>query len=192
MAVDVNRTYMHRMFEERNSENLYIAFGNSLNHLGPAVTTRGGAWGYVTGTLYQLEDDRALVVTIDTDNARYFAIQLHDAWGRTLDPEFMTSRNNAASAVNPDGSVTYVIAAKDTGAANWLDTRGLGSGSVILRWQGITKTDDPAPALILDSRLVSLDALQTALPDRVPMMSEAGRAQELFNRRIACERRARQ
>jgi hypothetical protein len=191
MAVQVNRTYMHRMFEERNSENLYIAFGNSLNHLGPAVTTRGGAWGYVTGTLYQLEDGQALMVTIDTDDARYFAVQLHDAWGRTLDPMFMTSRNNAASAPNPDGSVTYVIAARDTGVANWLDTRGLGSGSVILRWQGITTTDDPAPGLILDSRLVALEDLRAALPEGVPMMSGEGRERELFDRRIACERRAR-
>jgi hypothetical protein len=104
---------------------------------------------------------------------------------------FMTSRNNAVSALNPDGSATYVIAAQDIGVANWLDTRGLGSGSVILRWQGITKTDDPAPALILDSRLVSLDALETALPEGVPMMSREGRDHELLARRVACERRAR-
>jgi hypothetical protein len=84
-----------------------------------------------------------------------------------------------------------VIAARDTGVANWLDTRGLGSGSVILRWQGITTTDDPAPGLILDSRLVALEDLRAALPEGVPMMSGEGRERELFDRRIACERRAR-
>jgi hypothetical protein len=191
MAVNVNRIYMHRMFEERNAENLYIAFGNAMNHLNPRVTTRGGAWGYVTGTLYQLREDDALVVTIDPDNARYFGVQLHDAWGRTLDPVFMTSRNNAVSALNPDGTATYVIAGKDPGVANWLDTRGLGSGSVILRWQGISASNDPAPALIRESAVVPLAMLEDALPEGVPMMSAAARARELRDRKIAYERRAR-
>ena len=192
MAASVNRTYMHRMFEERSDEGLYIGFGNSLNHLNPTVATRGGAWGYVTGTKYLLGDDEALVITMEPDDARYFSIQLQDAWGRTLDPRFTTNRNNSGSIPNPDETITYVITRKDPGVANWLDTRGYGSGSVIMRWQGVAASENGKPAeLIRDSRLVPFDELMNTLPDGVPMMSADARNLELQRRKLAYERRLR-
>lgn len=189
MSFEVNRTYMRRMFEESNG-NLYISFGNTLNSLKPTVATRGGAWGCVTGTLYDIPADKALVVTIKPEDSRYFAIQLHDAWGRTLDPIYMTNRNNSVSARNPDGSVTYVLSQKDPGVANWLDTRGNQSGSLIIRWQGLTLPADGSPAaLVKDAKLVALADLKSALPDGVPLEDAAGRQRELTWRKAAFERR---
>ena len=191
-AANLNRTYMHKMFEVQNDAKLYIGFNNSLNHLNPAVATRGGAWGYVTGTKYLLQDDEALVITMKPDNAKYFSIVLHDAWGRTLDPYYMTNRNNSVSKPNPDGTVTYVISARDPGVANWLDTRGYGSGSVIMRWQGVTVSKDNSPAeLITDSKVVSLNELKVSLPDGSPMVAGGGRCKELEWRKTAFERRLR-
>ncbi len=189
-ATQLNRTYMHRMFEEQNGAKLYIGFGNSLNHLNPAVATRGGAWGYVTGTRYLLGDDQAMVITMTPGDAKYFSIVLHDAWGRTLDPYSFANRNNSVSTPNPDGTVTYVIASKDPGVANWLDTGGHGSGAVIMRWQGVTVARDGSPAeLIKDSKVVALDELKMVLPEGVPMTSSAERCQALDWRKTAYERR---
>lgn len=190
-AANIIHTYMHRMFEERSDANLYIAYGNSVNHLNPNVTTRGGAWGYVTGTTYQLDHDQALLVTISTDQARYFAIQLHDAWGRTLDPALTTNRNNSVSALNADGTVTYVLAHQDPGVANWLDTMGHASGSLIMRWQGITTTGDAAPPLVREAKLCRVADLKKVLSADVPMMSAEGRKLELQRRKLAYERRLR-
>jgi hypothetical protein len=56
---------------------------------------------------------------------------------------------------NADGTVTYVIASTDPGAANWLDTTGYRDGFGILRWQAIpaTLTKD---GLIREVRIVKL------------------------------------
>lgn len=190
-AAQIILTYMHRMFEEHSGANLYIAYGNRVNHLNPRVTTRGGAWGYVTGTTYQLADDEALLVTISSDDARYYAAQLHDPWGRTLDPMFLTNRNNSVSAPNADGSVTFAICGRDPGIANWLDTRGFGAGSIILRWQGIRHSDDASPALIRESALVPIDRLRKLPPVGVRTCSAAARQRELARRFAGYERRFR-
>jgi Protein of unknown function (DUF1214) len=191
MSTMVNRTYMHRMFEEATGS-LYVSFGNTLNHLKPTVATRGGAWGYVTGTTYQIPRDKAFVVTIATDDARYSAIQLHDAWGRTLDPVYMTNRNNGISTRNPDGTITYVLSERDPGVANWLDTRGIESGSLIMRWQGVTPPADGSQAsMVRDAQLVAFDDLKSVLPKDVPMITADARRAELQRRKIAFERRLR-
>ena len=85
-----------------------------------------------------------------------------------------------------------MISARDPGVANWLDTRGYGSGSVIMRWQGVTVAkDNSSPAeLIVDSKVVSLNELKVTLADGVPMMA-GGRCQELEWRKVAYERRLR-
>lgn len=131
------------------------------------------------------------MVTISTDAAKYFAAQLHDPWGRTLDPFFMTNRNNSVTVPNADGSVTFVISAQDPGVANWLDNRGFGAGSIILRWQGIAHSDSASPALIRESKLVSVDDLKHMPTGDVPLLSAAARQHELQRRRIAYERRFR-
>jgi len=45
------------------------------------------------------------------------------------------SLNLAQMRRNADGTVTAVIAARDPGVPNWLDTTGLHDGSMFVRWQ---------------------------------------------------------
>lgn len=184
-SFNVYNTYLHKMFAE-DDKDLYIAFGTKPNTLRPQVATRGGAWGCVTGTLYDIPADKALVVTMKTGDADYFAIQLHDAWGRALDPVYLTNRNKNGSAVNPDGSVTYVLSQRDPGVANWLDTRGYQSGSLIIRWQGLEVPADGSPAeLVHGAQLVSLSELEAALPAGIKKITAAEREEELAIRKAA-------
>ena len=184
MSLAVYETYLHSMFSEDDSQ-LYIAFGNRLNSLRPKVPARGGDWGAVTGTMYDIPEDKALVVNIKSADADYFAIQLHDAWGRTLDPVYLTNRNKGLSALNPDGSVTYVLSQRDPGVANWLDTRGLQSGSLIIRWQGLDLPGGTQAELVHGAQLVSLDRLDSVLPATMARVDARQRQRELDVRKAA-------
>jgi hypothetical protein len=60
----------------------------------------------------------------------------------TLDYVHHQSARNCHSAVlEPDGSARFVVAARDPGVANWLDTAGHERGTVGVRWVGPDVTD---------------------------------------------------
>ena len=50
------------------------------------------------------------------------------------------SLNNRQAEANSDGSYTYVIALKDPGVPNWLDTGGLHDGEFLIRWQDLPES----------------------------------------------------
>jgi hypothetical protein len=51
--------------------------------------------------------------------------------------------NKHTAKLNDDGTLTLIVAAKDPGYGNWIDTTGHLTGTALLRWVG---TDDhPVP-----------------------------------------------
>lgn len=99
---------------------------------------REGGWGYLAGLRFQLQPDEAVLVTTTRGGAQYQGIQVVDPWmigsnGR----QHLTSFNPAQVKANADGSHSFVIAARDPGTANWLDTAGLHDGLAVLRWQNL-------------------------------------------------------
>lgn len=99
---------------------------------------REGGWGYLAGLRFQLQPDEAILVTTTRGGAQYQGIQVVDPWmigsnGR----RHLTSFNPAQVKANADGSHSFVIAARDPGTANWLDTAGLHDGFAVLRWQNL-------------------------------------------------------
>ncbi len=99
---------------------------------------REGGWGYLAGLRFQLQPDEAILVNTMRGGAQYQGIQVVDPWmiaasGR----RHLTSFNPAQAKADADGSYSFVIAARDPGTANWLDTAGLGDGYAVLRWQNL-------------------------------------------------------
>jgi hypothetical protein len=86
---------------------------------------------------------------------------------------------------NADGSVTFVIAAKDPGVANWLDTTGLHEGSIFVRWQKAPQPLAPNTRAVREVRLVKIGELSALLPPVTP----DGRRRELAARAAAYARR---
>ena len=116
-----------------------------------------------------LGDDEALVITLNPIGARYLAVQLANGWLGSLDYLHHTaSLNLAQTRANPDGTVTLVVAARDPGVANWLDTTGLHEGSMFVRWQQLPDTLDPQARGVRDVRLVKLSQLDPSLPRVTP------------------------
>jgi hypothetical protein len=109
-----------------------------------APIPRDGGWGYLAAGRYDLADDQVLLITTERRGADYTGVQITDPWMIAPDARsHSTSVNTAQAKVNADGSVTYAIAARDPGLANWVDTAGLHQGYILLRWQGFAGTAKP-------------------------------------------------
>ena len=94
------------------------------------------------GGWYRLGADDALVVEGTPPDTRYWSLLLMSRWMESLDTEHhRTIINNHQAALEPDGSFRIVVAHRDPGLPNWLDTAGHTEGYVLFRWMqasGIT------------------------------------------------------
>ena len=130
---------------------------------------------------FDLDDDQALVVTIDPGKARYFNVPVTDLWTITGDYwNEQTSLNKDQSTANPDGTYTYVIAKSDPGVHNWISTGGLNQGTISIRFQDLDPNSDAAPTVTAD-----VVAVGQITPDITPEQ----RAQQLADRQLGYYRR---
>jgi hypothetical protein len=130
-------------------------------HAEPAP--RPGGWGFVAGLNFHLGEGEGLLVTLSPGAAQYTGFQINDPW--MIAPDARTRQvclNKSQVTPNADGTVTYVIAKTDPGAANWLDTAGLDDGLAIMRWQQVPAEMTNA-GLVRDFRVVKLSDL-AAMP----------------------------
>ncbi len=112
---------------------------------------------------FQLNDDQALVVTIDPGNAGYFVVPVTNDWTITNNYwDQQTSLNNAQADKNADGTYTIVISPTDPGVWNWVSTGGLNQGTIAIRFQDLDPTSSAVPTV--SSQVVPLDQLAGVLP----------------------------
>jgi hypothetical protein len=145
---------------------------------------RPGGWGFLAGGRFRLADDEVLVVTTTGAGANYTGFQVSDPW--TLSPDPVTrlaSLNKSQALPNANGNTVYVLSARDPGVHNWIDTVGLHEGWMLLRWQGVPPTADPAQ-FIRSVRTVRLDQLDSALPPGTPLADLRSRSAQI-NSRVA-------
>jgi len=102
---------------------------------------------YMIGS-YQLADDEALLMRVQPPDTRYWNIALESRWHEIADylhrPTSLTLDEVQYSA---DGSVEFVVAHKDPGHPNWLDTSGHNFGFITLRWLDVIDVKVPTPEL---------------------------------------------
>jgi hypothetical protein len=131
----------------------WLDFDNRYLFSRPANTIasprlRPSGRGMAASGHFALPPGQALVITADPLGARSLGIQLTDPWGVAYDYINRTSSlNHAQSRANADGTISWVIAARDPGFANWLDPGGHPNGIVTLRWQGLIAGTSPESAL---------------------------------------------
>jgi hypothetical protein len=136
----------------------------------------------LAGGRFQLGDDDALVVTTTDGGANYTGFQVSDPWTISPDPVTRLSSLNKSQALpNADGTYVYVLSRRDPGVHNWIDTVGLHEGWMLLRWQGVLPTDDPAQ-LIRSVRTVKLDDLGSTLPPGTPQADLRSRSAQIKSR----------
>ena len=184
-------------FRMREDVPLYFWFQNvwtsrTLNTLEPASGPRGTG-GLVTQSLshgiFDIAEDEGVILEYEPAGARYAAIELTDWYYQSIDyGEIQSSLTQGQSVTDPDGRVRAVIARRDPGVANWLDTGGLAIVLMILRWQAV-----PSPAVRggpwCQMKLVKLADLKTELPAQTTWFTPAQRKAQLEQRRAALARR---
>ncbi len=112
----------------RQDQSIYARAGGD-----PSIFYAHGYW--------ELEPDEALVVELPPTEAEFWNFQLNNYWMESLDYRYFNIHVNKRTAhYNPDGSVTVVIAHRDPGVPNWLDTTGHRAGTMLFR---VVRGKDP-------------------------------------------------
>ena len=84
---------------------------------------------------WELAADEALVIDSEVPECEIWNFQLDNYWMESLDYRYLPACWNKHTArYNADGTVTFVIGARDPGHGNFMDTAGHLCGSMLLRW----------------------------------------------------------
>jgi len=150
-----------------------------------ARTDMGGAaenvsvWGS-----WQLDADEALLIEVAPPEALYWSVSLGNYWWETIDyANHQSSLNGHQAVVDGDGVFRAVVAGRDPGVANWLDTAGHRQGAMIFRW--LRAADAPVPA----TRVVKVAELDQVLPADSARVDRGARAATIARRRSAVRHR---
>lgn len=166
-----------------------FVFSLPANHVAPP-TIRSTGWGLLSMGHFDLSDNEALLVTIDSLGAKYVGFQLANPWGVAVEYTNRTGSLNIRQArPNRDGTYTYVISVRDPGVYNWLDPSGLNAGIFNIRWQNLPAPVTSTESAVKESRVVNLEQLQEALPDGTPLMTTTERAEQKKIRAMSYLRR---
>jgi hypothetical protein len=100
---------------------------------------------YVHG-YWQLAPGDMLVLKTAEPACEHWNIQVNNWWMESLDYRYHPVWVNRHGATrDPDGTLTFVIAAEDPGFGNWLPTVGHDRGFVLLRWVRAVGGTPPVP-----------------------------------------------
>ncbi|GAA4966024.1 hypothetical protein GCM10023205_33150 [Yinghuangia aomiensis] len=166
---------------------VYEAAGGP-NRFRPPTSVPGGADAIrYGGGMYELGPDEALLAETPVPDADYWSVQLYNyPWFESLD---LHNRQNALNGqevhVDDDGVCRIVVAHRDPGVPNWLDTEGRAKGHVSWRWIWARSTPTPV------CRVVRFDELDAAIPASARRLTGEERAEALARRRAHFARRFR-
>ena len=125
------------------------AFAARPNQIFPLPAELARAARGDAGTLYyngyfELAEDEALVVDLEPPRCDYWNLQVCNHWLESLDfMEYTTHVNHHTARARPDGSVRILIARRDPGLPNWIDTAGHARGAIALRWVNAERDSPP-------------------------------------------------
>jgi hypothetical protein len=86
---------------------------------------------------WEIAEDEAFVVDLEPPPCEYWNLQIGNHWLESFDfMRFETHVNAATAVADEKGRVRVVVARRDPGVPNWLDTAGHARGGLALRWVG--------------------------------------------------------
>jgi hypothetical protein len=149
------------------------------NAAAPPRSAPGGADNILYGSCFwELELDQALVLEVARPDADYWSFVTHTLhWLES--GEFdrrQTSLNHVQAHVDPDEFVRVVVAHRDPGVPNWIDTEERRRGLLVYRW--VWARDNACPS----ARVVPLAAVREALPADHPVVTPDERRHRLARR----------
>lgn len=167
---------------------------NALNKPNAASLATGGGMStnIYSGGIYELADDEAMIVEIHQPvEPQYIGFCLGNMWGESLDfANHQSSLNGLQAHRDTDNAIRYVIANRDPGVANWVDTTGHREGYMCVRWAYSHKPKDDLPWAVVTK--VKLDDLMRHLPAATRMVTPEERRAAIAVRQEHVQRRYRQ
>jgi len=128
---------------------------------------------------YEIDENSALLVEFEPPPAAYWNIQIGPMWYESLDPAcWLQSYNDHQAFIGDDRVFRAVIAHRDPGVGNWLDTGGFREGVVLCRFQ-FPECPVPQPR----TRMIPFDSIASILPPQTPRVSPEERRREIARRR---------
>ena len=167
------------------------------NDLNPPMFTQADTGGQSTNSyssgIYDLNESEALIIEdhIPQDEPPvYSGFNLSNYWGESYDYEHaVSSLNDFQARADSDGVVRYVIAHRDPGVANWLDTTGHAQGYMSRRW---TYHQPPSQLPKVKVTKIKLVNLMQHLPADTRCISPDQRDEQIRQRRRHVRQRYRQ
>jgi len=132
---------------------------NELPQFDPKVSNGAGGDASIIyyHSYWNLKEDQALVITVHPPLCDNWNFQLNNYWMESLDYRYHTICINKGSAnYEADGSVRIIVAHKDPGLKNWLNTCDHLEGTMCWRWY---KLKTGANALEPQCKVVALESL---------------------------------
>lgn len=131
--------------------------------------------------VYDLKDDEALIIESEVPKkCDYRSLILTNEIYETTDWfNNHSSLNDTQAMPDSDGKLRLVIAARDPGVANWMDTAGYPRGMIQGRWTGCDSQPIPAVRLVKTgelARALSRDVRKVTPQERQAILRERRRA----------------
>ena len=156
------------------------------------ATGGGQSTNIYAGGVYELEADEALIVhTRVAIEPEYIGFHLSNLWGESHDfANCQSSLNGFQADREPDGGIFWVIAHRDPGVANWVDTTGHREGFMAPRW-AYTKTPPQEQWPTIRAEKVRFDEIRSRLPAATRSVSPDERRAAIRIRQQHVQRRYR-
>jgi len=167
---------------------------NKFNQPNAASRETGGgqSTNIYAGGVYELGPDEALVIESRVQlQPQYIGFHLSNLWGESHDfANHQSSLNGFQAESDADGALRWVIAHRDPGVPNWLDTTGHPEGFMAPRWS-YSETPPRERWPTVSARKVAFDEIREHLPDGVRTVSPQERAARIRMRQEHVQRRYR-
>lgn len=146
----------------------------------PRLTPGGLATQYSSAGHFELTADQALIITLPVTDAPYLGFQLGSMWYISLDYiNHQTSLNGVQAQADPDGKIRIVVADRNPGVTNWVETLGHRKGFLQFRWQRVSRPLNEA-----DGPSVELVGVNE-VPSKLPYFESNAISDEAWRARIA-------
>jgi len=167
---------------------------NAFNTINAASGATGGGMStnLYAGGVFELEDGEALIIENRIRRKpQYIGFQIGNLWGESIEyANSIGSLNGTQSEVDADGVIRLVIAHRDPGVPNWLDTTGHREGFLTPRW-AYSETPPPEEWPSIKATKVRFDEIRKYLPAETRTVSQAERNEQIRVRQQHVQKRYR-
>tara|TARA_R110000823_G_scaffold130015_4_gene257814 strand:+ start:3155 stop:4540 length:1386 start_codon:yes stop_codon:yes gene_type:complete len=188
-------TILMGTYGEREGSIPGVAFPrNAFNKINAASVATGGgqSTNLYAGGVYELGPDEALIIENRVQTPpQYIGFQIGNLWGESIEyANQIGSLNGQQMQVDADGVRRIVIAHRDPGVPNWVDTTGHPEGFMTARWAYSEKpAEDLWPGL--STRKVAFDEIRQHLPADTPTVKPDERREQIAVRQRHVQKRYR-